>query len=105
MKIQSIVCFAFRLDPTAVFYRPNNGTNGEDVEITNPMEAEYADIEESIKVCISVKIDSHNNTNACTELHLNLHLMSKIIFQQKHILKTETVEFCLSFLRMHKTNT
>ena len=34
---------------------------------------------------------------------LNLHLMSKKIFQQKHILKTETVEIFLSFLRIYKT--
>ena len=47
-------CFVFRLDPTAVFYQPNNETNSEDVTITHPMEDEYADIEESIKVCISV---------------------------------------------------
>ena len=52
-------CFVFRLDPTAVSYQPNNGTNGEDVTITHPMEDEYADIEESIKVCNSVYIDSH----------------------------------------------
>ena len=58
-------CFVFRLDPTAIFYQPNNGTNGEDVTITHPMEAEYADIEESIKVGISVGLD----TNTCTELH------------------------------------
>ena len=47
-------CFVFRLDPTAVFYQPNNGTNDEDVTITHSMEAEYADVEESIMVCISV---------------------------------------------------
>ena len=57
--IQSIVYFSFRLDPTAVFFQQINGSNGEDVTITHPMEAEYADIEESIKVCISVKIDCH----------------------------------------------
>ena len=48
-------CFVFRLDPTAVFYQPkNDGTNDEDVTITHSMEAEYADVEESIMVCISV---------------------------------------------------
>ena len=46
--------FVFRLDSTAVFYQPNNGTEGEDVTITDSMEAEYADVEESIMVCISV---------------------------------------------------
>nr|XP_022296171.1 uncharacterized protein LOC111105953 [Crassostrea virginica] len=40
--------FKQRLDPTAVSYQPNNGTNGEDVTITHPMEDEYADVEESI---------------------------------------------------------
>ena len=46
--------FVFRLDPTAVFYQPKNGTNDEDVTITHSMEEEYADVKESIMVCISV---------------------------------------------------
>ena len=50
------VCIYFiRLQPPVVFYQPNYGesdaiSGGQDIQIGNTMESEYADIEDTIKV-------------------------------------------------------
>ncbi|XP_078340452.1 uncharacterized protein LOC111105946 isoform X2 [Crassostrea virginica] len=81
--VQRLRKYKQRLDPTAVFYRPNNGTNGEDVEITNPMEAEYADIEESIKMIAkavqvpSYKEDSSSESRSRENIYHHLSLLEQ----------------------------
>lgn len=63
-----------RLQPPPVFYQPNYGDGGECLEdiilnIANPMETEYTDIEETIRVCriliVKYYISSHDTDTKC----------------------------------------